>query len=183
MKRFFVVAISIAASFSAMEAQENVIKNDSLLIRQPLPENVRHILAERFPAVDSAIGSGKWVLLEFWATWCGQCKKEIPSLRELYTRYSPDTAVIFGFCADTAREIFVRAQEEGSIWKNQWPNYYLEGGMDDPLVAGLAIPGLPHPILLDGEGLVQLFWFGAKYSLEVIQSYSHPIHSIRSDSK
>jgi thiol-disulfide isomerase/thioredoxin len=51
-------------------------------------------------AVKSINFSGKVVVLNFWATWCGSCVAEIPDLEALYERYAPDGLVIVGISVD-----------------------------------------------------------------------------------
>jgi thiol-disulfide isomerase/thioredoxin len=51
-------------------------------------------------AVKSIDFSGKVVVLNFWATWCGPCVSEIPDLEALYERYAPDGLVIVGVSVD-----------------------------------------------------------------------------------
>lgn len=43
---------------------------------------------------------GKVVLLDFWATWCGPCKTQIPWLNEFSERYGPDGLVVIGISMD-----------------------------------------------------------------------------------
>ena len=44
--------------------------------------------------------SGKPVIVNFWATWCGPCRLEIPMINELYKKYSPHGLVIVGVSTD-----------------------------------------------------------------------------------
>jgi peroxiredoxin len=70
---------------------------------------------------------GSWVLLNFWATWCGPCVAEMPSMERLYGQFKDDGLVIVG----------VNQQE--SV---------------DEVAAFVAERGLTFPILLDSNGRV-----------------------------
>jgi thiol-disulfide isomerase/thioredoxin len=50
--------------------------------------------------VDLAKFQGKPVIINFWATWCGPCRFEIPMLNELHKKYSPKGLVIVGISTD-----------------------------------------------------------------------------------
>ena len=51
-------------------------------------------------AVDLAQFQGKPIIINFWATWCGPCRFEIPMLNELHRKYSPKGLVIVGISTD-----------------------------------------------------------------------------------
>lgn len=61
---------------------------------------------------------GKVVILNFWATWCGPCKEEIPSFVELYDRYKDKGLVIVGVSIDDGVEQLRPFMKE---WRMQYP--------------------------------------------------------------
>jgi thiol-disulfide isomerase/thioredoxin len=61
---------------------------------------------------------GKVVILNFWATWCGPCKQEIPAFVELYDRYKDKGLVIVGVSIDDTVEQLRPFMKE---WRMQYP--------------------------------------------------------------
>ncbi len=63
---------------------------------------------------------GKVVLVGFWATWCGPCRREVPSLKALEAAYASRGLVILGLSVDRGGEDLVRdfVREHGVTWQN-----------------------------------------------------------------
>ncbi len=57
----------------------------------------------------------KYVLLEFWASWCGPCRSEIPHMKEAYSEYNPKGFEIFSFTIDDSRSDWEKASKEENL--------------------------------------------------------------------
>ena len=93
---------------------------------------------------------GKVILLDFWATWCGPCKVEIPGFIELYSRYGPAGFQVLGVSVDDAVPAL---QEYAAEMKMNYP-VLVGQGRDDLLEAYGPMPGLPTTFIIGRDGKV-----------------------------
>ncbi len=97
--------------------------------------------------VDLATFQGKPVLVNFWATWCGPCRFEIPMLNELHKKYSSKGLVIVGISTDEEGASIVKPfMKEVPI---DYPSY-LKGNDTEEKFGGIL--GLPTNIFYDKSG-------------------------------
>ena len=110
-----------------------------------------HFTLKDMNGVDVKLASfkGKVILLNFWATWCGPCKAEIPSLVELQAQYGDDL-VVLGFSVDDPVEKMRPYAEEYKI------NYPLlvGNGREDVQEAFGPLYGIPVSVIIDREGRI-----------------------------
>jgi thiol-disulfide isomerase/thioredoxin len=96
---------------------------------------------------------GKTLLVNFWATWCGPCREEMPLLVKLQAEYGGQGLQIVGIAADETDQGKVKDFLEHMV-----VNYPMLMGDEDlgSLVAGLGgnLVGLPYTVLLDRDGHV-----------------------------
>jgi thiol-disulfide isomerase/thioredoxin len=92
---------------------------------------------------------GKVILLNFWATWCGPCKAEIPGFVELQTKYKDQLVVVGYDVDDTAEKARAFAQE----YKINYP-VLLGLGREDVQDAFGPIWGIPASFLISKDGKV-----------------------------
>lgn len=60
---------------------------------------------------------GKYVVLDFWATWCPDCRKDVPKMKELYDKYASDKIAFLGISFDKNDEVWLKyIQENGMKW-------------------------------------------------------------------
>jgi thiol-disulfide isomerase/thioredoxin len=99
--------------------------------------------------VKLAAFKGKVILLNFWATWCGPCKAEIPSLVELQTQYGDDL-VVLGFSVDDTVE---KMRPYAAEYKINYP-LLVGNGRDDVQEAFGPLYGIPVSVIIDREGRI-----------------------------
>ena len=107
---------------------------------------------------------GSVILLNFWATWCGPCKIEIPGFFDLQDKYGDDGLVVLGFSIDDPVE---RLQPFVDEYKMNYP--VLVGlGRDDVQEAFGPIYGIPTTIVInrDGEICKRHMGFSSKEQFE-----------------
>jgi thiol-disulfide isomerase/thioredoxin len=92
---------------------------------------------------------GKVILINFWATWCGPCKAEIPSLVELQQEYADDL-VVLGFSVDDPAEKIKPYAEE---YKVNYP-LLVGNGREDVQNAFGPMLGIPVTVIIGRDGII-----------------------------
>jgi peroxiredoxin len=92
---------------------------------------------------------GKVVLLNFWATWCAPCAKEMPSMERLYQAYRAKGLVIVGMSVDTSAP-----QEVKAFAQKLKITFPILHDRDSIVSRHYSIPGVPVSYLIDRKGRV-----------------------------
>jgi len=101
--------------------------------------------------VDLAALRGRVVLLDFWASWCGPCIQEMPSLVALHKKYEPEGLTIIGISLDEEKKDMVKAMEaHGMIWPQQFDGK----GWKNKIAEDFYIKSIPSTWLFDRKGIL-----------------------------
>ena len=138
------------------------------------PKNINDLIAPDFSLADLDGNTvtleqmrGRVVLLNFWGTWCGPCRKEIPDFINLMKKYNQDGLEIIGVTLTSGPPENIRA------FADKWGiNYKLltdiKGNETQTVTAlygqatGKRITGIPTTFIIDREGIIQKRYVGPR---------------------
>jgi peroxiredoxin len=94
---------------------------------------------------------GKIVLVDFWASWCGPCRKEMPNVVKAYAKFKDKGFEIYGVSLDQDKARWLEAiQKDGITWPQVSDLKYWEC----EAAKLYAVEGIPYTVLLDKEGKI-----------------------------
>jgi thiol-disulfide isomerase/thioredoxin len=120
--------------------------------------------------ISSADLRGKVVLIDFWATWCQPCKKEMPGYQKLLDRYGSRGMAVVGFKFDTMKDM----EDPVQFAKRIGVRYPLAAAADDLKQKFGGIEGLPTTLLYDRDGILRNKIIGFEYT-DIIESELKPL--------
>ena len=93
---------------------------------------------------------GKWLILDFWGSWCGWCIKGFPQLKEAYARYKPGLEVIGIDCQEP------KDRWKAGVEKHQlpWVHVYLPQEQAQELLSAYGVQGFPTKVIVNPEGKI-----------------------------
>jgi thiol-disulfide isomerase/thioredoxin len=152
----FLVASRLAGVEQAPANPAQAIKAGEIGSR--LPEFFARDLRGR--RISSADFRGKVVLIDFWATWCQPCKKEMPGYQKLADKYGSRGFAVIGFKLD----IMADTEEPRAFARRLGIHYPLAIATDEIRNKFGGIEGLPTTLIYDRKGILRQKIIGFEYT-------------------
>lgn len=94
---------------------------------------------------------GKWVVLDFWGSWCKWCIKGFPQMKENYEKLNKKVTFVGVACGDK------KDAWEAALTKYElpWTNLWLNPEGNDPLLKTYGIQGFPTKLIIDPKGVIR----------------------------
>lgn len=96
-------------------------------------------------------GKGNYVLVDFWASWCGPCRGEMPNVVKAYDKYHAKGFEIIGVSLDNQKDAWEQAVKEMGM---KWPQLSDLKGWQNAAAGLYGVTGIPMTLLIDPEGKI-----------------------------
>lgn len=130
---------------------QHIAKLQRVEVGQPYLDFTQETPEGTLLSLSELVGKSKLLLVDFWASWCGPCRKENPHVVAVYNEYHEKGFDILGVSLDMKKENWIKAiEDDGLIWHNVSDlNYWNNAAAQD-----YAVSSIPSNVLINGEGII-----------------------------
>ncbi len=135
---------------------------------QVAPEFAGKSLTGKDVSPSSLNSEGKFVMLDFWASWCGPCMVELPNVVELYKNFRSDKFEILSVSLDT-EDTLEKLNEVITSYGIDYPVIYEGGGWETRLAKEWGVRAIPATFLVSPDGRIVLRNIRGEEGLELVK--------------
>lgn len=133
----------------AADLKANIDKERSFMIGGLAPDFTQK--SPEGEAISLSDLRGKIVLVDFWASWCGPCRRENPNVVRLYEKYKDKGFEILGVSLDRNKEKWLQAIDQDGL---DWLHVSDLKGWQNEVAKQYSVTSIPQTLLLDAEGKI-----------------------------
>ena len=103
-------------------------------------------------ALSNYVGKGKVVLIDFWASWCPPCRRDMPFIVSLYEKYKEQGLEVVGVSLDSDKKAWTDFIQKTNMTWVQMSDFKK---WDSPAIENYNVQSIPYTVLVDREGIIQ----------------------------
>ncbi|MFP4543455.1 MAG: thioredoxin-like domain-containing protein [Candidatus Kapaibacterium sp.] len=134
------------------EAAQFVAMSENSLVGKQAPDFSIKALDDSETVYSKESMKGRYYLLDFWASWCGPCVKEMDKLHKVYKKFSDKNFEILSVSFDRQKDAINKFRD--GKWKMPWLHSFADGGFGSPIAKAYQVTGIPKPLLIGPDGKV-----------------------------
>ncbi|MBC3540027.1 redoxin domain-containing protein [Rufibacter sediminis] len=136
-------------SYYGVRLKKIIDKNNKAVVKTPIKDFAQTDLHGKLISISSL--RGKWVLVNFWASWCLPCRQENPNLIRIYQKYKSKGFEVLGVSLDANQKNWLKAVEQDKL---TWLNVSDLRGSQNEVALLFNVEVIPDNILIDREGRI-----------------------------
>jgi thiol-disulfide isomerase/thioredoxin len=143
---------TVQTFYSNFEQIKKKIDDANFLAPGKIAPDFSELKTDRKKSLKRSDLHGQIVLIDFWASWCGPCRRENPNVVQTYEKYKNDGFTIVSVSLDTDAQKWINAIEQDHL---TWPHHVSDlGGWNSKVAKLYQVSSVPFTVLLDREGHV-----------------------------
>lgn len=136
----------------AQWAQQEFSMNQQVSVGSPVPDFKVTSLTNPNVTYSNKKLLGKYYLIDFWATWCGPCRGEMPYLQKAYNKFKGKDFEILSLSLDDSAGAVRNFRH--NKYPMPWLHALLKGGFQNPVAEKFGVNAIPNPVLVNDKGIV-----------------------------